>query len=76
MIAAVICLGAVAVVLACVLGALVHAQGRERQEWGAERRALVDRAIARHAGEVIGLDRQQRTTTDQREPAPVIEGLN
>jgi hypothetical protein len=58
-----------------VLGAVLKAHGRERQEWGAERRSLVDRAIARHAGEVIGLDKAQKPRPE-REPAPVIEGLN
>lgn len=57
MIAAVIALGGVAVVLAVVLGVIVHLQAREREAWSGERHALVDRAIARHVGEVIAMDK-------------------
>ena len=76
MIAAVITLGVVIVVLAGVLCALVGNQGRERREWAAERRGLVDRAIAQHTGEVIALDRAQRKPRQEHEPRPPVEGLN
>jgi len=74
-ITAVIALAAVAVVLAGVVCALLVGQGRERTAWAAERRSLVDRAIAQHTGEVIALDRAQKPRP-VREPPPVIEGLN
>jgi hypothetical protein len=75
-IAAVIALAVVAVVLAGVLCALVATQGRERASWAAERRALVDRAIAQHTGEVIALDRAQTRPKREVEPRVPVEGLN
>lgn len=74
--ATVIALGAVAVVLACVLYSVVKSHGEERREWAAERRSLVDRAIARHAGETIALDRAANGV--QREPreSVLIEGMS
>ena len=76
MIAAVITLGLVAAVLVGVMCVLLHQQGRERREWADERRALVDRAIAHHTGEVIALDRAQRRTKREVEPREPVEGLN
>jgi FlaG/FlaF family flagellin (archaellin) len=76
-IAAVIALGAVVVVLACVLGVVVRTHGEERREWASERRSLVDRAIARHAGETIALDRAANHSTEREKPPQVlVEGIN
>lgn len=75
-IATVIALAAVAVVLAGALCAVVYSHGRERHEWALERRSLVDRAIARHAGESIAMDRAARGEVKER-PLPVlVEGLS
>jgi hypothetical protein len=75
-IAAVVALAAVAVVLAGVLAGLSWTIQRERHEWVTERRALVDRVIAQHTGEVIALDRAQKPKREREvEPVP-IEGLN
>jgi hypothetical protein len=76
MIAAVITLGVVLVVLAGVMYALIESQGRERRDWAAERRGLVDRAIAHHTGEVIALDRAQTRPKREVEPRQPVEGLN
>ena len=46
------------VVLGIVVVFVLFMQYRERQAWTDERRQLVDRAIARHTGEVLALDRQ------------------
>jgi hypothetical protein len=70
-IAAVTALGLVAVVLVGVLVVILRMQAAERREWASERRALVDRSIARHTGEVIALDRQQ--SAPAREPRPDAE---
>ena len=75
MIAAVVALGAVAVVLAGVLVLVLRLQGMERQEWVAERRSLVDRVIAQHTGEVIALDRNQRSPRERTE-TPTAVGLS
>ena len=48
----------------------------ERREWALERRALVDRAIARHSGEVIGLDRAARVKPEREHEPVLIEGVN
>ena len=56
MIAGTIALGVVALALVGVLVVMLRSQAAERQAWGDERRALVDRAIARHVGEVVALD--------------------
>jgi hypothetical protein len=70
-IAAVIALGAVAVVLVGVLAVMLRTQAAERHEWVDERRSLVDRAIASHVGEVVALDRTaqrpQRVPTERPE---------
>jgi len=75
MIAAVIALAAVAVVLAGVLVVLVRQQGAERREWASERRTLVDRAIARHTGEILALDRDQNRPPRDEHERPVAVGL-
>ena len=72
MIAALIVVAFVAWTAALVV--LVVMQNRERAAWVEERRQLVDRAIARHSGEVIAFDRAQRPRAE-REPAPLLEGL-
>lgn len=63
-------------VLGAVLVLVLVMHGWERREWVAERRALVDRAIAQHTGEVLALDRSN--SGKQREPREpvVVEGLN
>jgi hypothetical protein len=68
---ALLALLAVSAVLVCV----IYMHGRERQEWTAERRALVDRAIAQHAGEVMALDRQARQVPKVKDPPRLVEGL-
>lgn len=76
-------------ILACVavlaLAALVYFQSRthatEREQWRNERRFLIDRAIARHVGEVVALERED---TRKENPPPsepsvprhLIEGLS
>lgn len=67
MIAAVIVAGAVAVLLAGVLVGVLRMQSSERKEWADERRALVDRIIAHHAGEVIALDRSAQPRAPRSE---------
>lgn len=62
--------------LSAVLAFVIAMHARERQEWTAERRALVDRAIAQHAGEVMALDRQARQIPKVKEPPKLVEGLN
>lgn len=76
MTSAVIALSAVVVLLAiAVIGLLVDHRA-ERREWTAERRVLVDRAIASHVGEVVALDRgaRQQPRPDQPE-RPTAVGL-
>jgi hypothetical protein len=75
-IAVAVALAVAVIVLACVLCAVISGHGRERREWSFERRALVDRAIARHAGETIALDRAANRVEKER-PAPVlVEGMS
>ena len=49
---------------------------KEREQWAKERKQLVDRAIARHAGEVVALGREPKPKVE-RDPASIIytEGL-
>lgn len=71
---AVIALGLTAVMLAGALVLVVGFQHRERQQWVDERRSLIDRAIAHHAGEVIALDRSgqpKAARTEQERPQAV-----
>lgn len=51
-------------------------QRRERREWAAERRQLVDRVVARHTGEVIALDRTEKLQPREPTPERLIEGLS
>lgn len=74
--ATVIALGTVALILACVLGTVVKSHGDERREWAAERRTLVDRAIARHAGETIALDRAANAVPKEHREPVLIEGMS
>jgi hypothetical protein len=81
MIAAVVFLAGATAVLAAVVCALVVQAQRERNQWAAERGRLVDRAIARHSGEVIALDREAHRDTngadpDERHEPQLIEGLS
>lgn len=49
----------------------------EREQWAAERKQLVDRAIARHTGEVIAFDREGRPRPERVEsPYDGIVGLS
>jgi hypothetical protein len=53
---------------------MVLFQSRERAQWTQERQRLVDRAIARHVGEVLALDRtenQRQPHTGSERPEPV-----
>lgn len=73
---AVVALSCVSGVLSLVLSFTVKIQRDEREDWHKERRQLVDRAIARHTGEVIALDRAEKITPKQPEPERFIEGLS
>ena len=80
MTAALIALAVSNVVLAGVILGLFRSSGRERSEWAGERRSLVDRAIARHAGEALALDRSARPSVkpgplDHAVERPVSVGL-
>jgi hypothetical protein len=57
MIAVVVALATTCVVLAVMLGLTLSGHTAEREAWTAERQRLVDRVIARHAGEALALDR-------------------
>jgi hypothetical protein len=59
-----------------MLWAVLRHHEAERRGWAAERRALVDRAIAQHTGEILALDRLAQGPRPEREPAPAIEGLS
>lgn len=47
---------------------------REREQWAVERKQLLDRAIARHAGEVIALDRPAKPKGERTE-AHLFDGV-
>jgi hypothetical protein len=55
--AAVVALATTCIVLAVALLLIVRSGAAERSSWATERQRLVDRAIARHAGEIKALDR-------------------
>ena len=63
-----------------MMGALVWVideHGAERESWEDERRYLVDRAIARHAGEVIAFDREGKPKPERVDAQTInIEGLS
>lgn len=63
MTAAVVALATAVVVLSVAVMGLLRGQALERTQWATERRSLVDRVIARHAGEAIALDRTPRGVT-------------
>jgi len=68
------------VVLAAVLIYVLVQIKNERHDWQQERRFLMDRAIARHTGEVVALDkmedRRQNGAPEPRERiATLPEGL-
>ena len=78
-------------VIACIavitLAAIVVVQARsidaERSEWRQERRFLIDRAIAKHMGEVAMLEnedtrklRSMNQDLNEHAPRPLIEGLS
>jgi hypothetical protein len=69
----------VAVVAIALLVAVVvqaRAMTAERAAWTEERRALVDRAIAAHTGEVLALDHaREGRVKPERAERPLIEGL-
>lgn len=69
-----------AVMVLCLIAVLALVSGlhsRERLAWAKERKQLVDRVIARHAGEVIALDREPKPKVE-RDPASTVfvEGLS
>jgi hypothetical protein len=77
-------LAAVAVFAMIVFGLVIFDLqtkiAKERDEWKSERRFLIDRAIARHIGEVLALDRmdtkREHGEEQPREHVPTIpEGL-
>ena len=63
-----------------MMGALVWVideHNAERESWEDERRYLVDRAIARHAGEVIAFDREGKPRPERVDAQTInIEGLS
>ena len=77
MIAAVAALATVTVMVAGALLGLVINHNIERRGWAEERRALVDRAIARHTGEIVAMDRthEHRDRTNAAAERPVAVGL-
>jgi hypothetical protein len=79
MIAAMVVLAGAVAVLAVVVGLLALSHQRERDGWATERRQLVDRAIARHSGEIVALDRHANRHVDddgERAGPVLVEGLN
>ena len=68
------------VVLSAVFIYVLVSIKKERNDWQQERRFLTDRAIARHAGEVLALDRMDDKRTNgpeaPKERVPTLpEGL-
>jgi hypothetical protein len=64
-----------------ILAALLIAQQylfvNERAKWATERKELVNRAIARHAGEIVALDREGKPKPEREDKPPVyVEGLS
>jgi hypothetical protein len=78
--ALVVVAAAALVVLGAVLIYVLTGIKNERDDWQSERRFLVDRAIARHTGEVVALDKMEdRRVNGAPEPreriATLPEGL-
>jgi hypothetical protein len=69
-----------AVIALAALGALIWTLDRhetEREQWVIERERLINRAIARHTGEVIAFDREAKPKPERDDTPPVfIEGLS
>ena len=67
-----------------VSDAVAVRRAAEQLAWREERRFLIDRAIARHAGEVIALEREDTRKSiehpaygsDDRPVRPLLEGLS
>ena len=57
------------VVLGAVLIYVLIGIRNERSEWKEERRFLTDRAIARHTGEILALDKMDDRRENGAEPA-------
>lgn len=78
MILAALAVAAVAVaVLGFCLVAVLRQARVEREAWAEERRALTDRVIARHTGEVIAFDRAAQPKAEREYERPqFIEGLS
>lgn len=79
MIGAVVALATTALVLVLVLLYVMRQQAVERELWRVERGELINRAIARHTGEVIALDRggapRNQHVTEGPLDRPVAVGL-
>lgn len=78
MIAALIVLAVANMVMAVALVATIRHGFDEADAWAVERRALVDRIIAKHSGEVIALDRTaspKRSSLDNVVERPTPVGL-
>jgi hypothetical protein len=78
--ALVVVAAAAIIVLTCVLIYVLVGIKNERSDWQQERRFLTDRAIARHTGEIVALDkmedRRQNGAPEPRERiATLPEGL-
>ena len=56
-------------VFAFIIGTLLYRMAAQQDHWHQERRFLVDRAIARHAGEILALDRADNKRENGAEPA-------
>lgn len=76
MIATIVILALVACALMAAFIRVLDQHENEREAWAVERKQLVDRAIARHAGEVLALDREPKEKPDRDEPAVYVEGLS
>jgi len=61
MAAVVVALATAVAVLGFVLWSVMRSMTAERAAWTVERQRLVDRAIARHAGEALAFDRSNAT---------------
>lgn len=76
MTATLVVLAVVCIALLAALVVVIDHHENERERWATERKQLVDRAIARHAGEVLALDREPKPKPDRDEPAVFVEGLS
>lgn len=56
--------------LVLVLTLALNRMSEERKSWQSERRSLVDRAISRHTGEILALDRQDVKTQNGETEVP------